>query len=164
MSIDMLQSLTYWDYAVLIVVLLSVILGLLRGLVRTLAALASWVLALLGAMVLAPKALGWWAGIPSGLVMLGLFILIFVAVRILGGLIVKALSWVGLGSLDRLLGALFGIARALVILAVMVSAAVVSGLNQSEEWQASYARPLLDELAARVDPWLPKPFTGLRKA
>jgi membrane protein required for colicin V production len=145
MSIDMLQSLTYWDYAVLIVALLSVILGLLRGLVRTLAALASWVLALLGAMVLAPMALGWWAGIPSGLV-------------------AKALSWVGLGSLDRLLGALFGIARALVILAVMVAAAVVSGLNQSEEWQSSYARPLLDELAARVDPWLPKPFTGLRKA
>jgi membrane protein required for colicin V production len=156
MNIDTLQSLTYWDYAVLVVVLLSVIFGLLRGLVRTLAALASW--------VLAPMALGWWAGIPAGLIMLGLFILIFVAVRILGGLVAKALSWVGLGSLDRLLGALFGIARALVILAVMVAAAVVSGLNQSEEWRASHARPLLDELAARVDPWLPKPFTGLRKA
>jgi membrane protein required for colicin V production len=115
-------------------------------------------------MVLAPLVLGWWAGIPSGLIMLGLFILIFVAVRVLGGLVARALSWVGLGSLDRLLGALFGTARALVILAVLVAAAVVSGMNQSEAWQSSVSRPLLDELAARVDPWLPKPFTGLRKA
>lgn len=163
MNTPLLESLTYWDYAVLVIVVLSVVLGLLRGLVRTLAALASWVLALLGAMMLAPLALGLFAAIPMGVMMLVLFVLIFVAVRLVGGLVARALTWVGLGSLDRLLGALFGVARALIILAVMVAAAVVSGMNQNDDWQQSQSRPLLDELATRVEPWLPKPLTGLRK-
>lgn len=157
-------GLTSWDAFVLLVVMLSVVLGLFRGLVRTVFALASWVVGLLGV----PLALTWWAeelpaGWPRPVLAAVVFLVLFVAVRVLGSLAVRVLHGVGLSALDRFLGAFLGLARALLIVLVVALPAHLIGYSRHEEWQQARSRPLLDALVKWAEPWLPEPLSGVRK-
>lgn len=155
---------TAWDAFVLLVVALSVLLGLLRGLVRTVFALASWILALLGV----PLALAWWGdwlpeGWPRPLLAVVVFLLLFLTVRILGSLAARALHGIGLRGLDRLLGAALGVARALLVVLVVALPAHLMGYSRQPEWQSAWSRPLLDALVRWAEPWVPENLSGVRK-
>jgi membrane protein required for colicin V production len=157
-------GLTAWDAFVLLVMVLSVLLGLLRGLVRTVFALASWGVGLLGV----PLALAWWAealpaGWPRPVLAAVVFLVLFVTVRVLGSLAVRVLHGVGLSALDRLLGALLGVARALLIILVVAVPAHLIGYSRQDEWQQARCRPLLDALVKWTEPWLPEHLGGVRK-
>jgi membrane protein required for colicin V production len=155
---------TAWDAFVLLVMTLSLLLGLFRGLVRTVFALASWVVALLGV----PVALTWWGealpvGWPRPLMAALVFLVLFVSVRVLGSLAGRALHGLGLGLLDRFLGAVLGLARGLLVVLVVALPAHLMGYSQQPEWQQARVRPLLDALVRWAEPWLPEPLSGVRK-
>jgi hypothetical protein len=100
------EAITGWDGFVAVVLLLSVGIGAVRGLVRTVFALGAWAVALLGVPVAGPPlARVLPEGLPQALIFLSVFLLLFVAVRMLGSLAAKALHGIGLGGADRLLGA-----------------------------------------------------------
>jgi membrane protein required for colicin V production len=66
---------------------------------------------------------------------------------------------VGLGGVDRLLGAVFGAARALLVVA---AAAVLAGLTSAPRqsyWRDSASGPLLAQVALRLKPLLPQTLT-----
>lgn len=155
---------TTWDAFVLLVIALSVVLGLFRGFVRTVFALSSWVLALLGV----PLALAWWGdwlpvGWPRPLLAVLVFLLLFLTVRILGSLAARALHGVGLGGLDRVLGAILGVARAVLVVLVVALPAHLMGYSRHPEWQTAWSRPLLDALVRWAEPWVPENLSGVRK-
>ncbi|MFZ9407501.1 MAG: CvpA family protein [Burkholderiaceae bacterium] len=159
-----IPSFTSWDAFVVLVILLSVLLGLFRGLVRTVFALASWILALLGV----PLALAWWGdwlptGWPRPLLAVLVFLAVFIAVRVLGTLAARTLQGIGLGFVDRLLGAVLGIARALLVVLVVALPAHLMGYSRQPEWQQSWSRPLLDALVKWVEPWVPENLSGVRR-
>jgi membrane protein required for colicin V production len=150
--------LTGWDWFVAAALLVSTILGLLSGLVRTVFALAGWVVALLGAPIATPillDATGW--DLHPFFVMVVLFFALLVAVRLIGAALARALSSIGLGGVDRLLGAVLGVARALLIIAVVAAAARWLGADEKPSWQQALTRPLLERLVAFVEPLLPAP-------
>jgi membrane protein required for colicin V production len=164
MSSPSVAGLTAWDAFVLAVLALSVLLGLFRGLVRTVFALASWGVALLGV----PVALAWWAedlpaGWPRPAMAVLVFLVLFVAVRVLGSLAVRVLHGVGLSALDRLLGAVLGAARALLVVIVVALPAHLLGYSGQPEWQEARTRPLLDGLVRWAEPWLPEALSKVRK-
>jgi membrane protein required for colicin V production len=151
-------SLTGWDWFVIGALLISTVWGVLSGLVRTVFALAGWVIGLVGAPIATPAVLaatGW--NVHPLFVMALLFFVLLVLVRLVGVLISRVLSKVGLGGVDRTLGALLGVARALLI--VTVAAVVGRGLGAQQEasWQQALSRPLLEQVLALVDPLLPEP-------
>lgn len=156
-----LSSFTGWDWFVLLVFALSVALGLWRGMVRTVFGLAAWVVALLGTPLLAPAAIDavrmhehpW-------VVMVLLFILLFVAVRLVGALLARGLGVIGLGGADRGLGAALGVARALLLILIAAVAAHSLDLDQAPAWRDARSRPLLDALVEWVRPYLP-PHDGM---
>ncbi len=155
MSIDV-ASLTGWDYFVIATLLVSVALGLLRGLVRTVFALAGWVVALVGApLATGPllAATGW--SLNPLFVGVLIFFALLISVRLLGALIARALRKVGLGPADRSLGALLGVARALIIVTVVALVGRHFGADREPAWQQALSRPLLDELVSWVTPYLP---------
>jgi len=149
-------ALTGWDYFVIATLLISVAFGVLRGLVRTIFALAAWVIALIGAPMLTGPLLvatGW--GLHPVFVAVLLFFALLVAVRMLGGLVARGLAKVGLGMADRSLGAVLGVVRALIIVTVAALVGHHLGADREHAWQQALSRPFLDELVSWVTPYLP---------
>lgn len=159
-----LDAVSGWDWFVLIVFVLSVGLGLFRGLVRTVFALAAWVIGLLGVPLAGPS-LGRMLPeeVPDAVIYVIVFVLLFVAIRMLGGMAAKALRGVGLGGADRVLGGALGTARALIIVTIVVLGAHVAGLSKQPAWQQALSRPLLDGLVMWAEPFLPERLSGVRR-
>ncbi|MFZ4759228.1 MAG: CvpA family protein [Burkholderiaceae bacterium] len=160
----MLDAVTGWDWFVAAVVLLSVGFGVLRGLVRTIFALAAWGVAVLGVPLGGPPLARALPDAVPELVSYGVvFLLLFVSVRMLGSLAAKALRGIGLGGADRLLGAAFGAARAVLVILVAALGAHFAGLSKQPAWTQALTRPLLDGLVREAEPYLPEKVSGIRR-
>jgi membrane protein required for colicin V production len=157
---------TWLDYAVLGVMAVSILWAVWRGLVREVLSLAGWVIAFLAANLLAGP-LG--EALPDSIPRPELRVLIaFVAVFLLtltvttlaGMLLSKLVNAVGLGSLDRTLGGLFGAARGLLIVMAFGLLAGLTSAPLHPTWTASFSGPVLGRAAIQLKPWLPPAFAG----
>jgi membrane protein required for colicin V production len=87
---------------------------------------------------------------------LGIFIASLFVTSLAGLLLSKVVSAVGLGGIDRLLGAVFGAARGVLIL---LAAALLAGLTSAPRqpyWRDSASGPLLTQAAGILKPLLPQ--------
>jgi membrane protein required for colicin V production len=88
------------------------------------------------------------------------FLVLFVAAMclttLLGNLLTRLLSAVGLGLVNRFLGAWFGLARGGVLLLVVTAVAEVTSLHATESWQASQGAGWLQAGLHTLQPWLPQ--------
>ncbi len=156
------MTLTTLDIILLVLCALSIILAVWRGLVRTLFGLAAWAISLIASPFLAQvlsERFEWSWALALGLS----FLAIFLATRLVGSLIARALVSVGLSSVDRFLGALFGAARALLIIALLATVAHSFKLDRTLTWREAAAAPLLDGIVQWVEPMLPERFGGPTK-
>jgi len=115
-----------FDWAVVVVLVLSALLSLWRGFVREALSLASWVLAFLLANLFALAASRQFEDLivnPTGRYIVawsGLFVLVLVLGSLASRLLSKLVQVTGLSLLDRILGSVFGLLRgALIVLAVV---------------------------------------------
>jgi membrane protein required for colicin V production len=160
----MLDAITGWDWFVAIVVVLSVGFGLMRGLVRTVFALAAWGVGLLGVPLISPYALRMLPdAVPHPVVYFVVFLVLFVAVRMLGSLAARGLRGLGLGGADRLLGAALGTLRAAIVILLAALGTHLAGYSKHPSWTQALSRPLLDGLVQRAEPFLPERLSGVRK-
>ena len=156
---------TVFDFVVIGVVLLSLVIGAWRGVVSEILALLAWVVAFLAARTWATPAGGWLAtGLADSLAepllqQVAGFVAIFVAVLILFALarwmVSLLLRAVGLAPLDRVLGALFGIARGVLVVWVGVLLAGLTALPQQPWWRQAVLAPPLETAVLAAKPWLP---------
>jgi membrane protein required for colicin V production len=115
------------DICVLLIVGVSCLLGVFRGFVKEALSLVYWTGAAVAAGLFSGKVGYLLSGAISSptLQKVVAFILIFILVVFVGGLISngisKLLSKAGLGPADRALGAVFGIIRGVVIVTVIVT-------------------------------------------
>ncbi|HSG87881.1 MAG TPA: CvpA family protein [Pseudomonadales bacterium] len=136
------------DLLILAIVLLSVLVGGVRGFVREALSLVIWIAAFIIAGLFSDALARQLAGtIASEALRFPVaFGLLFVATLIVGALVSKALGMLvdatGLTGLDRVLGVLFGAARAGVLLVVVAAMAVPLFANEGW-WQASVLLPWL---------------------
>jgi membrane protein required for colicin V production len=152
---------TWVDYAVFGVILVSIGWGLWRGLVREVMSLVGWVIAFLAANLFAAPLS---ALVPASvsrpeLRVLIAFVVIFFVTLALGMvaslLLSKVVKAAGLGSIDRALGALFGLLRALLIVLVAVIATGFTSLPASAAWKNSLSGDKLGAVANGLKDWLP---------
>jgi membrane protein required for colicin V production len=153
---------TWLDWALLAVLLVSALVGLWRGLVYEVLSVVGWVLA----FVLAQA----WAepvgrvlpmdGAAEPLRLAAGFALVFIAVAFTAGLlswlVKKLVAAVGLRPVDRVLGGVFGVLRGLVIL---LAVAVVMGmlpLSAQAGWQASPVAQTINASLQALKPVLPE--------
>lgn len=154
----------YLDWTLIGLAGASALWGLMRGLVREVLSLAGWMASFWLAQRYAVQVGAW---IPmdtdSGTArqLLG-FVLVWVGVLVvctmLSILLKKLASAVGLGPLDRLLGAVFGALRGLFLL---LSLTIVVGLSpwRSEDiWQTSVVPQWLRGTLVALRPLLPTEF------
>lgn len=157
---------SWLDYAALAAVGVSVAWGIWRGLVREVISVAGWVLAFLAANVLGvPLGEALPHAIPSPelrmlLAFVGVFIVTLALATLAGVFVSKLVKTVGLEGLDRLLGALFGVARGVLIMVAFGLLAGLTALPRQPAWRESVVGPPLARTAQMLKPWLPRPFAS----
>jgi membrane protein required for colicin V production len=152
---------TAFDFALLAIVGASVLLGAWRGVVSELLALGAWVAAFFAARHFgadAGRVLAKWIADPALSVAAGYAAVFFAVVLAfaVGRLVVSLmLRAVGLGLVDRLLGAAFGVARGAAIAFLVVLVGGMTALPKEPWWRDATFAPPLETAVIAAKPWLP---------
>ena len=153
---------TIFDFVVLIIFVVSISISVVRGIVRESLSLAGWVIAYMVAKAFAKDFVSMLPLSITGdsLRVLVSFSALFLSVllvmsliTILASLLVKT---VGLGSVDRLFGAFFGLARGLLAVLLLVLLAGLTTLPQEPFWQKALLSKPLEAGVIMTMPWLPQ--------
>jgi len=156
---------TWLDYAVAGVFAVSVLVGTWRGLVREVISVLGWVIAFLAANLFAgPLGPSMPEAIPTPeLRVAAAFVAVFLGALLLtslaGLLLTKIVRSIGLGGVDRVLGAAFGAARGLLVVAAVAVLAGLTSAPRQPYWRESASGPLLVQVARTLQPLLPPTLT-----
>ena len=156
-----MEQLNWVDYVILGIIALSAIISLLRGFAREALSLAAWVVAFWIAFTFSSDLSGLFEStVSSPSLRLGLaFGLLFLVALLLGALINflvgQLIDKTGLTGTDRLLGAVFGVARGALLVTVLVMVAGLTVLPQESWWQGSQLVQHFQELAVWLRGYLP---------
>ena len=151
---------TWFDFGVLIVLVVSVAISLFHGLAREMVSLGVWVggfilSTLFGGQVasLLPQSLS-----PLLSALMG-FLIVFGVVLVIGWIVGLALSSAvrasGLGPADRALGSVFGLVRGLIIVLVVVLLAGLTPLPRESFWRDAALSGPFETAALALRPYLP---------
>lgn len=152
---------TAFDWCVIGVMALSMLLAYVRGFTRELIALFAWVLGFFAAIAFSPIVGAWLPDLGDNGVLRYIiaFVMILIAALVIGALVAWPLSTVirksGLGFVDRFLGAMFGMARGIVLVLAFVLVAGLTALPRQVWWQNAALAPPLTVAAMSLAPWLP---------
>jgi len=160
------------DLFVIAVVIVSALLAFMRGFVKEVLAIGAWVGAVLGALYFRPMAQPIarqfipidWAADAAALV--ALFLAIMLVLSIITTSLSKTVKASALSGLDRALGVLFGVARAAVILAIMLMVGEwLMGNNERPRWMTTAKTlPVIEAVSNEIQGLMPDSFMAAEKA
>jgi membrane protein required for colicin V production len=151
---------TWLDYGVIAVLVVSIAFGAWRGLVHEVLSLAGWILAFLAANLLAsPLSESFPANMRPEFRVVGAWLLVFIATLVLAtlatALVTRYVRVSVLKGLDRLLGAMFGVLRGLVIVVAFAVVAGLTALPRMPDWTNSATGYSLAQTVIQLKPWMP---------
>ena len=151
-----MNSLPVADLLVSAVIAACILISAMRGVIAEAGSLAAWVIAFFFAKLFAaPFADLAFASFQPRLFALALsFISLFVIAcliqKMLRSLLTQAVSAVGLGFANRILGGVFGAAKGILIVTLLVMPASKTDLPDTEEWRDAYTLPFFVSLSEAV--------------
>ena len=152
------------DWILIALLTASMLVGAWRGLVYEVLSVIGWIAAFLLAQWFAPDVAEKLPMQSSGetLRYAAAFVLVFIAsvfaAGLLSALMKKLISAVGLRPVDRILGAVFGIFRGLILLLALSVVVQMTALQESDWWVESQGGPMLMTLLKGLRPMLPEKF------
>ncbi len=154
------------DYAILGLIFISLVIGLFRGLIREAFSLFTWIIAIWIGLSFSRKFSVFLEPVisyPSARIAAA-FAVLFLVTLILGGIISFLLSALvkktGLTGTDRFAGMIFGIARGMVVVAVLVMLAGLTPLPEDTWWKKSKLIPPFQSLAVWLRDQVPSSMAG----
>lgn len=152
---------TWFDYGVLAILGFSLIVGVLRGVLRELVMLVGWISAFVLASVfswqitpLMPESLG------PVLAPLLAYACIFIVVLLVAGFIALILTMLaksaGMGVMNRLMGACFGVARGLLVVLALVLVGGLTPLPKEPFWRNAVSSGAFETVIVAARPLLPE--------
>ncbi|HID45827.1 MAG TPA: CvpA family protein [Chromatiaceae bacterium] len=154
-------QLIWIDFIILGIILVSAVISLIRGFVREAFSLAVWVLAFwISWTFFRDLSLRMESFITTPSVRLGVaFAILMILSLTVGGLVnylvIRLINSTGLSGSDRFIGMIFGIARGVLFMAILVLLAGLTPLPQDPWWQQSVLIPYFQELALWLKDLLP---------
>ena len=150
------------DYIILGIIALSAIISLFRGFVKEAFSLFLWISAFWLSWMFFRDVAAWliqWISLPSA--RLGIsFAVIMIVVLIIGGIIgyllSKLVEHTGLSGTDRLLGVFFGVARGVVIVAILILLAGLTPVPEDPWWNESLLIGHFQEISVWLKGLLPE--------
>lgn len=153
---------TAFDYTVLAILGLSIIFSVMRGLVKEVLSILAWFVAFYVGRTYTEQMLPLIpADIPSeSLRTLAAFLVLFLATLLLATLLAIAISAIfkkiGLGWLNRLLGAVFGAFRGVLVVCILVLLAGMTEIPKDARWKNAMFSAPIEALVVSMLPWLPE--------
>lgn len=150
--------LTQFDWFAVFAFSLGALWGLRRGLVRELMSIFAWILSFLIAPVMYKTAgslipvLDLTQSMRNAAGYVIVFVCVLIAATILSTLVRLIIVSLGLGLLDRILGAVFGVLSAGAVLLVMTMCINLSPFKTNPEWTHSNLAPVLQNVLNQVIP------------
>ncbi|MBV7486301.1 CvpA family protein [Bordetella sp. BOR01] len=152
---------TGFDFVVMAILAVSGLLGLLRGLLKEVLSLMAFVLAFIAAIWWGPTVYGWLeayietAMLRMGVAYAAVFIVVLLGVGLVNMTLAALIRTTGLTPADHGLGAIFGLARGLLIVLVLVALGGYTPLPQEPWWQDAMFSHSATEAVKQVKLWLP---------
>lgn len=158
-----MNSLAVFDWLALSLLVLSLLWGVWRGLVHEVLGVLGWGLAFWIAQRFGPalaQYLTVWASdsLRLAVAFFVLFLLTVVVVAACIWMLGRVMSAVGLRPLDRILGGLFGLLRAALLLLAIGVLVNAAGWRDSDWWSASVAADLITQVLQVIKLWMPAPW------
>ena len=154
------------DWVLLTVLLLSLVIGAWRGLVYEVLSVLGWAASFYTAQWFAPQLapLLPFESLSNPVRFAAAFLLIFVlalfACGTLAFVIKKWVEAIGLRPIDRVLGALFGAARGVILLLAAAVVINMTALKQAQWWTSSAGAGILTNGLQTLKPMLPPKFAA----
>ncbi len=158
---------SYLDWALLAVLVLSCGLGFWRGVIHETLSLAAWLLGFVLSSKYASEVAShlpisdWSNSARLALAWVLVFVGTWLTLTILATLLRGLVSAVGLGLLDRFLGGLFGLMRGGIALMALSVAVGLTPVKTSSAWMSSWVAQLADWSVMFFKPVLPAPMERL---
>ena len=152
---------TGFDFVVLAILTVSGLLGLLRGLLKEVLSLLAFVLAFIAAIWWGPTVYGWLeAYIETAMLRMGVsyaavFIVVLLSVGLVNMTLAALIRTTGLTPADHGLGAIFGLARGLLFVLVLVALGGYTPLPQEPWWRDAMFSHSATEAVKHLKSWLP---------
>lgn len=149
-----------FDLLALGVITICMIISMMRGLVAELVSLLSWIVSFFLGRVFAhqladvafktmqPRVLA------VGLSFMLIFFLAWIVQRLLRSLVTSVLSALGLGGVNRILGACFGAIKGILLVTLVVLVCSFTDLPQTPFWRESYSAIWFEQLASVGAPYV----------
>lgn len=154
------------DYTILGLILISLIIGLFRGFIREAFSLLVWIVAIWVGLTFSREFsvfLESVIAIPSARIAASFALLFFVTLilgSIIGYLLGELVKKTGLTGSDRFAGMIFGIARGMVVVAVLVMLGGLTPLPEDPWWKESKLIPPFQSLALWLRDHIPSGVAG----
>ncbi len=132
------------DWVIIAVILISMLTAFLRGVAREMIALMAWILGAYLAFIYTPALQGLLESQVQTpefrylIVFLSIIIIFLILGAILGKLFSKVVSAIGLTGLDKTLGIIFGLARGLLLVIIFIMVANFTPMVNNESWKSSW--------------------------
>lgn len=158
-----MHDINWIDYSIMGVLGISVFMGLIRGFVREAMSLVTWIVAIVIAVLYYEPVASWFTriSIPGVRALLAAILLVLVTLiagGIIGHLMGGIIKLTGFGMTDRMVGTIFGFARGVAIVAVVVLIGNVSFLAKEQMWKQSEWVPKFEPVAQWIQEKLPSDF------
>ena len=156
-----------YDIIFLIIIVISTILAIFRGAISEILSISVWIFAFLAMQHYGiyidkylPRSITNIL-IRSFLDFLIFFIILAVIVAILKKILAKIIAAIGIGGLDYLLGALFGIFRGILICSILVVIIEMFKIDTTHGWEKSRFAPVITPTVNWIVQAMPKSFDKL---
>lgn len=157
------MNILWIDYVILGIILISMIISLFRGFVREALSLVGWGVAIFVAFrFMHPMAIfikPYFTSLPDSILSVmafsSLLILTLIVSALIINLIAKLVEHSGLSGTDRVIGLLFGLARGVLLIGIMVLLAGFTAVPQDEWWKQSIFLSHFQQLAMILASFLP---------
>ncbi|MCW8829798.1 MAG: CvpA family protein [Gammaproteobacteria bacterium] len=150
------------DYSILAIIAVSVLISLWRGFTKEALSLAGWIVAAWVALTFSDKLqplLEPHITVPS-LRLIVAFAALFIVTLFLAGLVnylaVQLIKKTGLSGTDRMAGILFGVARGVLVVALLVLVGGMTPVPQDPWWREAQLLHYFQDIAVWMQQFLPE--------
>lgn len=156
------QSLTWFDFAIVAILALSVLISFFRGFLREAVSLVTWIVAILVSLKFAVLVGDLFKShIASELLryVIGfviLFLLVFIVGTVINAILKLLVEKTGLSITDRIIGAIFGVLRGVLAVAVIIMLINASPMQKYDWYQNSQFAPQFSPVVTWLTQLLPE--------
>ncbi len=160
-----MNGMIWIDYSILGLIFISLFIGLIRGFIKEAFSLLTWIIAVWAGLMFSRELSVYFASAisyPSARIALA-FAALFFATLIIGAIVAYLLGELvkktGLTGSDRFAGMIFGIARGVLVVAILVLLAGLTPLPEDPWWKESKLIPPFQSLALWLRDHMPAGLT-----